>query len=252
MALLRDGFMGIVVAKWVPHGASGESVTQLYALYLPTGKASLVKTFDNKSASDQTVVAVGAGKVVVQSAIDGAADQPQGQASLSLPVDVYTLSGHIPLQALGEPKHIPAPFGLMEDPVITGDRSYFRGSGTSPAGREYQFNLVRLVLGRLIGPLRWSSAGRSTALASGGASGALWWAETTPDDSHQTSMQVLMHPLTGTDAANQTPAQTLAQVVQFFTGVGPIRGLGSDDRGSHPTCGWRVAIDATEVHRWGR
>lgn len=114
------GSWGIVVANWVPQGASGESVIQLYALYLPTGKASLVKTFDNNSASDQTVVAVGAGKVVVQSAIESNPAQAQEQASLSLPVDVYTLTGHIPSQALGEPKHIPAPFGLMEDPVITG------------------------------------------------------------------------------------------------------------------------------------
>jgi hypothetical protein len=212
------GSWGIVVANWVPHGASGESVTQLYALYLPTGKASLVKTFDNKSASDQTVVAVGAGKIVVQSAIDGAADQPQGQASLSLPVDVYTLSGHIPLQALGEPKHIPAPFGLMQDPVITGDRLIFQGirGQVQPEdninatwyGLSWDGQLARFDGPPLDGQPHWPVTG---------ASGALWWAETTPDDSHQSSMQVLMHPLTGTDAVKQTPAQTLAQSVQFFT-----------------------------------
>lgn len=34
---------------------------------------------------------------------------------------------------------------------------------------------------------------------------------------HQSSMQVLMHPLTDTDVVKQTPAQTLSQSVQFFT-----------------------------------
>ncbi len=161
---------------------------------------------------------VGSGKVVVQSVVDSGEGEGGAHAALSLPIDVYTLNGTVPLKALGEPKHIPAPFGLMLRPVITGNTLIFQGVQGQPPERvdnnstwyalSWDGQLSRYVGPPVDGQPHWAVKGTS---------GTMWWVETTPADSKPDSMQVLMSPLAVDSEVSQTPATSLSDPVKFFT-----------------------------------
>ncbi len=212
------GRWAVAVVEWSAADESSTTISQLYLLSLTTGKSSLVKTFDG---GEQSVIAVGDGKVVVQTAVvsggtTGSAAKSSGP--VSLPIDVYTLRGDVPLQALGEAKQLAAPFGFMKNPVITGDRLIFQGvAGQVSAdvgvdetwyGLSWDGQLSRLDGPPMDGRPHWAVQGTS---------GQPWWVETTPDDTDSGSIQVLFHALADTGGVNQTPAQSLAGPVQWFT-----------------------------------
>jgi hypothetical protein len=211
------GPWGVAAVRWAFSDHSAESITQLYAVYLPTGKSGLVKVFDAKTPDEATVVAVGDGKVVIQSSVDSGGEQSGTHASLSLPIDVYTLSGNVPLKALGEAKHIPAPFGLMQKPVITGGTLVFQGVQGQPEREDSNATWYALSwdgqLSRYVGP----PVDGQPHWAVKGTSGTIWWAETTPADSKPDSVQVLMSPCGVDGEVSQTPATTLSEPVKFFT-----------------------------------
>ena len=212
--LYVTGEWAIAAVRWDPVHSSSGSITQLYALYLPSGVSSLAKLLnDAPNNANSYTVAVGGGKVAIQT---GFKTPTAGNTEVSLPVDVYTLSGTSPARALGQPKHLPAPFGVMVNPVITGNTLVFQGiqGHTEPSGTTtatwYQLSWTGQV-GSLTGP----PLDGQPHWAVRGASGQLWWVETTPDMNQKGFVQVLMGPLAAPGSQTQSPAQTLSKSVRF-------------------------------------
>lgn len=142
-----------------------------------------------------------------------------GTASLvSLPLEVYHLTGTIPLKALTKPNQIPAPFGLMKNPAVFSDGIVFTGVvgqslNTSDANEAWYLMSWNGDLSIFVGP----PADGQHHFAVIGNNSDLWWAETTPNPAKNTNArwQVLMSPLTG-DSVGQSAALNLDGPVTWF------------------------------------
>lgn len=213
------GQWGIAVVTWASTQAAGDSLTQVYALYLPSEKSSLVKSLATKAGSaNYYTVAVGDGKVVIQTGINS---PTPGSPAVSLPLDVYTLNGTSPGHVLDMARQLPAPFGLMMEPVITGDTLVFQGI----AGQPDPANAVSATwytlgwngqLTTYVGPPidaqpHWAVKGNG---------GTLWWVETTPDMTNRNYVQVLMGQLVAPGSGQQVAAQSLSQSVRSLRVTG--------------------------------
>jgi hypothetical protein len=213
-----SGSWASAVVEWVPSEKAQQKVTQLYVLYIPSGRSTLAKTWSSTNGGDTHVVAVGGGKVVVQSAIHSGQAKGPGAQALSMPIDVYTIQGVNPTKAISDPKHIPAPFGLMQNPSVTGGELVFQGiTGqvhdqdaivSSWYALSWDGQLSRYAGPPIDGRPHWAVKG---------ASGTLWWVETTPDAGSPQHVQVLMAPLLGDASADNSPAVNLSGSVSFFT-----------------------------------
>ncbi|QSO45953.1 RNA polymerase sigma factor [Alicyclobacillus mengziensis] len=142
-----------------------------------------------------------------------------GTTSLvSLPLEVYHLTGTIPLKALTKPNQIPAPFGLMKNPAVFSEGIVFRGVvgqslNTSDANEAWYLMSWNGDLSIFVGP----PADGQHHFAVIGNNSDLWWAETTPNPAKNTNArwQVLMSPLTG-DSVGQPAALNLSGPVVWF------------------------------------
>lgn len=209
----------IAVVDWSTTESTADEVQQIYALYLPSGKAGLVKTLLPKSgaANDYTVTA-GGGKVVIQS---GYTSNGSGSAELSLSLDVYSLSGTSPAHVLDNMRQISAPFGMMVSPVVTGDTLVFQGI----AGQNDMSNVVNATwytlgwngqLSTFVGP----PLDGQPHWAVKGTQGNIWWVETTPDMTKKNFVQLLMGQLVPPGSGGQVPAQSLSESVAGVRATG--------------------------------
>lgn len=207
----------VVQVHWGQRADKNSTVTQIYSVYIPTGKSSLVKTIGTQKLPTGSVVTAGDGKVIIQSSIRGKASEDTNTL-IGLPLDVYTLTGTDSLRALGGPNQIAAPFGLMVRPNITGGTLVFQGIAGQPDDAtatnatwytlSWDGQLSRYAGPPLDGRPHWALRG---------VSGKLWWCETTPDGANANNIQVLMAPLEDESGAQQVAAQTLSGSVQYFT-----------------------------------
>jgi DNA-directed RNA polymerase specialized sigma24 family protein len=207
----------VLIVHWAEDTDKNTTVTQVYTLYLPSGHANLVKSIGPQKQPNESVVAAGDGKVIVQSSIQG--NSAQGpKAIIGLPIDVYTLTGTTPIRALTGPTEISAPFGLMVHPILTGGTLVFQGIAGEPDDAtatnatwytlSWDGQLSRYAGPPLDGRPHWAVRGQD---------GKFWWCETTPDGTNQSNMQVLMAPLEDSSSAQQVAAQSLNGSVSFFT-----------------------------------
>ncbi|WAH38921.1 hypothetical protein [Alicyclobacillus dauci] len=183
----------IGIVSWTD-GSKGHGVEQIYALNTDNGKYSLVQTLTPEAGvSNQFVVAVGDGRVIVQSGLDDGTGAPP----LGLPILVYALNGSDPLHAWTQSGQIPASFGLMQTPIATADGIVFQGivgkDETSAANTATWYELSwNGQLSHLYGP----PVDGQSHWAVRGSTGTLWWVETTPDASQNHSgLQVSMAEL---------------------------------------------------------
>lgn len=206
------GEWGIAVVTWTSTQAETDSLTQVYALYLPSEKSSLVKSLATKAGTaNYYTVSVGDGKVVIQTGIKS---PTPGSPAVSLPLDVYTLNGTSPAHALDMARQVAAPFGLMMAPVVTGDTLVFQGIAGQPDPQNavsatwYTFGwngqLTTYVGPPIDGQPHWAVKG---------SGGTLWWVETTPDMTNRNDVQVLMGQLVAPGSGQQVAAQSLSQSV---------------------------------------
>lgn len=201
---------GIAVVNWAGSEGQSTQVKQIYALYLPSGKAALVKslTTKNVSANDYSV-AVGSGKIVIQSGyISG------NSAEVNLSLDVYTLAGNSPTHVMDSMQEIPAPFGVMLSPVITGDTIVFQGiAGQSDAANPLGATWYTLSWSGQLSSFTGPPVDGQPHWAVKGSEGNLWWVETTPDMTKKNYVELLMGQLVPPGNAQQVPAQSLSQSV---------------------------------------
>lgn len=238
-----SGDWGFATVQWEQSNQAAV-VTQIYALYFPSGKSGLVKTLSSKSGGSD-VAAVGYGYVVSQSGVQNAANssvnRQTGSANttvrgtslneanstgdpntsvVGLPVNVYQVHGTDPLQSLVQENQIPAPFGLMESPTVFPKGLLFtgmRGAQVQPSNADMQWYLLGWNgdLSQFVGPpddgqQHWAVVGSSDDM---------WWIETTPNPNGTSvdAWQVLMAPLTADSASPQSPALSLSGAVAWFT-----------------------------------
>lgn len=212
-----NNLWAVVLVDWAQGTDKSTAMTQVYDLYLPTGKSSLVKSIGTEKQPNEVVVTAGGGKIIVQSGIQGKASAGANPL-IGLPIDVYTLSGTEPLRALTGPTEISAPFGLMVHPTVTGGTLAFQGIAGQPDDStaanatwytlSWDGQLSRYAGPPLDGRPHWAVRG---------STGKLWWCETTPDPAKQENIQVLMAPMVDASTAPQVAASSLSGSVQFFT-----------------------------------
>ncbi|WP_052012279.1 hypothetical protein [Alicyclobacillus hesperidum] len=197
----------VVLANWrAPGGISDE---QIYSLLLANGRSALVKSIPQQP-STSAVVAVGHGQIAIQSGMyrDG--------AWIGTPIGEYTLVGRSPAQAWTEVRQIPAAFGFMQGPSVVGDGLVFQGivgkperASANSGSTWYGINQSGQVT-RYQGP---PVDGQPHYVAEG-ASGTLWWLETTPNAGR--GLQLTMAPLIKSGGTAK-PMQLQTPLQQFST-----------------------------------
>ncbi len=201
--------------QWQPGTSGGLPVTQVYLMYLPTHRSALVQSLELSKGRDILALAVGSGRVVEQYGFHTSSSSTAGISGL--PISVYSLHGKVPLQALGKPAQIPAPFGMMEDAEVRRNELIFQGIvGQSPGVSDkatwyslaWDGQLTKLAGPPLDGQSHWALRG---------VSGRLWWVETTPASGGKHQWQVLMGEVSSPAGLNQTAAFTLNGSVNSFT-----------------------------------
>ncbi|MCL6443593.1 MAG: hypothetical protein K6T83_09085, partial [Alicyclobacillus sp.] len=178
---------------------------------------ALVRTYTLTGSQPQVVaIAAGRGEVVVQR---GLIERTPGGGSsiISLPIHVYALEGTEPISALHLVTSISAPFGVMNDPVITPDGIFFRGVLGAPiparADNEIWESVdMHGVVSRWIGP---PVDGQPHWIAYG-SNGDPYWVETTPAPTGDGRVEVLMAALLKAGNTVRFPASTLNSPVQAF------------------------------------
>lgn len=218
----------IAVVKWNDGTAATDEIDQVYAMNVSTGKFSLVRTLSPQTGvSNEFAVAVGANRIITQSALADTTGAPP----LGLPIVVNGLTGQDPLRAFAQTSQIPASFGLMKSPIVTGDGLIFQGIAGKEATTSmntatwyslaWDGSLTRLYGPPIDGQKHWAIRG---------VTGSLWWVETTPDGQQDNGLQISMEPLTPTKPA--VAARNLNNPVEQF-GVSGAYML------------WTEALDAT-------
>lgn len=203
----------IAVVDWSSSAPAQDARTAVYGIHLPTGRAGLLAMWRvEPGQADAYHVAVGDGRIAVQPEIRDASGK---QAPVGLPVQVYALQGSDPTTALHPQTTIPAPFGVMLDPVITSTGVVFQGMEGHEASGDgtnatwyiapYSGSPAELTGPPLDGQPHW-------AVEAPG--GKLWWAETTPAPGG--GYQVLMGPLNPAGEGPSGPAYTLDGTVSAF------------------------------------
>ncbi|RIV29196.1 hypothetical protein D2Q93_01075 [Alicyclobacillaceae bacterium I2511] len=200
--------------RWQPGTPQELPVTQVYLMYLPTQHAGLVQSLELSKGRDLLTLAVGSGRLVEQY---GFHTSTSNTGVSGLPISVYTLRGKLPLQALGKPVQIPAPFGLMADAEVRSGELIFQGivgqtPGVSDKATWYSLSwdgqLTKLTGPPLDGQPHWALRG---------ISGRLWWVETTPANGDKRQWQVLMGQVSSPAGLDQSAAYTLNGTVSDFT-----------------------------------
>jgi hypothetical protein len=197
--------------------ATAQRVAAVYGVHLPTGHAGLMTAWTVRPGHvDAYHVAIGAGKVAVQAEIRNQAGK---QPPVGLPVQVYDLQGSDPATALHPSDTVPAPFGVMANPMVTGHGVVFQGiEGHSDPGDTVNATWYLAPFegeaSELLGP---PQDGQPHWVVEA-ADGKLWWAETTPSDNGR--FQVLMGPLVPMGQSPTVPAYTLDGTVEAFRADG--------------------------------
>jgi len=218
IAVTNQWAIGIVHWEW--SGKPSFFITQTYAMYVSSGTSNLVLTLPMQPAANLDTVTVGAGKVVVQSSVSSGTGSPT--SILGLPLEVYTLTGTVPLKVFGLPKEVVNPIGFLSHPFVTSRGIYYTTDSASvnafgqANGYDTWYKLsfsgkvTSLVGPPMDGQPHWIVEGNS-----------LWWVETTPDTQHTTgSVDVLMGPVNG-GATTANATRTLSGSVRAFAVTNP-------------------------------
>lgn len=196
-----DNHWLIAVVDWHNGTTSATPTKQVYGLDLTNQKYSLLDTLRPQSGvANRFVVAVGNGRVVIQSAFaDGT-----GTSVLARPIEVYTMSGSDPLHAWTQSSQIPAPFGFMENPIATKQGLVFQGIAGKGSGSDVNSSTwYNLSWNGQLSNLQGPPVDGQSHWAVVGNSGTLWWVETTPVAAKAASgYQVSMAQLVASTSTN--------------------------------------------------
>lgn len=123
--LFSTGYWLVAIVNW-SHSITHSQVTQVYLANIESQQSSLVKSYPMDIQHPlQYVFAVGHHQLLIQSEMQVTGS---GQASLSLPIELYQLQGENPLTALSQKKILSGSFGWIQSPLIDEDGIYFTGT----------------------------------------------------------------------------------------------------------------------------